>query len=576
LTSRNQDMTLLETILRELDEAIVVCDRQGLILLCNPAARLLFRQHRAMVPGRSLFEVCNRAPIAHALEILQSSGRDGRWQPATDLVCATVDNEILLRCRIRQLAAPETGQPILLFTFAELDPRLAGRNQAAQLLQATFEGMRPPLTNLVAAADSLKGHPEMSPEIRRAFEEVVHRESGELAGRFDSLLLEYRALNRQPWPLADVNSADLLGCLARRLAGAGEATLNVTGVPLWLRADSYALLLTLEILVRFVLEKRGLTEIDLEALLGDRRVYLDIVWPGEPIAQGDLDRVLQSSLPFEGGGVTVAEVLFRHDSELWSQRHRRDGFSLLRLPLPDSPRQWQTPARLAAERGEFHDFSLACLQANSDKFADWPLSALDYVVFDTETTGLQPAAGDEILAIGAVRLAQGRILSSESFAQPVKPQGPIPAGSLPFLDLPGPTADREAPIGEVLPRFKSFVGEAVLVAHNGGFDLNFFRSLEAATGVRIDNPLLDTLLLSLLLDERRTDHTLPGLARWLGVEIPGDRTLMDDCFATARIFLRLLELLAERGLTTLGQLLVASNRLVEKKRAEAETGRENA
>jgi hypothetical protein len=82
--------------------------------------------------------------------------------------------------------------------------------------------------------------------------------------------------------------------------------------------------------------------------------------------------------------------------------------------------------------------------------------------------------------------------------------------------------------------------------------------------------------LSLLIDEQRTDLTLGGIGRWLGVDVSGNKTLMGECFITAQIFLRLLEQLAERGLTTLGQVLDASARLVEKKRAQAGSGRRDA
>jgi len=580
LTTGNQDPTLLETILRELDEAIVVCDRHGRILLCNPAARRLFHHHESMAPGHSLYDVCNRAPIAHALRILKQRDHDRRRvrrdESEARLVCATVDNAILMHCRIRPLASPGSTEPVLLFTFADITHQLADQGRAGRLLPSLIEELCRPLANLAAAAANLKSHPEMNPEIHRDFEEIVYRESSELTDRFEALVREYRTGKRPPWPLADVNSADLLGCLVQRLAGEEGLVLTMTGVPLWLRADSYSLLLTLENLVRFVRETRGVKEIDLEALLGDRRVYLDLVWPGEPIAQGDLDLVLQSSLPKGGYGVTVAEVLFRHDSELWSQRHRRPGFALLRLPVPYSPRQWQLPAGSAPERVEFYDFSLVESFTEPGELADRPLSALDYVVFDTETTGLDPEGGDEILEIGAVRLVNGRILSGERFERLIKPQQPIPANSLSLLTITGEMVDREATIGEVLPQFRNFIDGAVLVAHNGAFDLRFLRSQEESAGVRFDNPLLDTLLLALLVDEQRTDLTLLGIGRWLGVDVSGSHTTMGGCFVAAQIFLRLLDLLAERGLTTLGQVIAASARLAEKKRAQTGPWRQDA
>ncbi|HSH14371.1 MAG TPA: PAS domain-containing protein, partial [Desulfurivibrionaceae bacterium] len=555
MTTRNQDLPLLETILRELDEALVVCDRQGRILLCNPAARRLFRHHQGLALGGSLYEVCNRGPIAHALWTLEQRdlGRPGLGgkESETRLVCATVDNAILLDCRIRPLAIPGAAEPLLLLTFADLTRQLADLGKTSRVVPTLMEELRHPLSNLVTAASNLQGHPEMSPENRSDFIEIVYRESGVLTDRFENLVREYRASDRQPWPLADVNSADLFGCLVQRMTGEEGAVVTMTGEPLWLRADSYSLLLVLETLVRFVRKLRGETVIDLEALLGDRRVYLDLVWPGAPIPPAVLDLVLQSPLP-EGGGVTVAEVLWRHDSELWSVIHHRPGFALLRLPLPLSRRQSQEAVAPVVTQGELYDFSPAGSPAPKDALTDRPLAALDYVVIGTETTGRQPAGGDELQALAAVRIGKGRILSSKRFEHLVKPG---------------------LPITKVLPEFRAFVGEAALVAHDASFALNFFRGQEEGAMVPFDNPLLDTLLLALLVDEHRPDLTLAGLGEWLGVEVPGRQTAMEGCLLTARIFLRLLDRLAERGLTSLGQVAAASARLLDKQATEGGAGR---
>ena len=357
LTSLNQDLPLLEAILRELDTALVVCDRQGYVRLCNPAAHLLFRHHPGLVPGGSLYAVCQRGPIAHTLRVLarreQEQPGSGGNKTEVRLACTTADNALLLDCRIRPLAVPGTIEPLLLFTFADLTGQLAGQDKAGGSLPDLIDDLRRPLSNLTAAAANLWDHPEMGPESRRDFVGVVAQESTALADRFDTLVWQYRATFHQPWPMGEVNSADLFNPLCQRLAEGEGLVVSMGGEPLWLRGDSYSLLLALETMARFVQGLRRVKEIKLEGVPGEQRVYLDLVWSGEPIPQAALNQLLQTPLPEGGNGVTIAEVLWRHDSELWSQRHQRRGFALLRLPLPCTQRQCpEGEAAAGGERGD--------------------------------------------------------------------------------------------------------------------------------------------------------------------------------------------------------------------------------
>jgi hypothetical protein len=72
-------------------------------------------------------------------------------------------------------------------------------------------------------------------------------------------------------------------------------------------------------------------------------------------------------------------------------------------------------------RPEYYDFDLFHFRDQSIDL-DRPLSDLVYTVFDTETTGLEPAAGDEIIQIGALRIVNGRLLRNENFDQLVDPE----------------------------------------------------------------------------------------------------------------------------------------------------------
>lgn len=551
-------------------EAVVVCDPNARILLYNSAARRLFHHSEALSLGQSLYRLCTRAPIEHTLRMLRHRAakriHSEIEESGARFVCATVDGSMLLNCHVDRIASDFIQGCVFAFTFEDVTRKISEQGRQGHLLEKMIQSLRRPLANLSAAAENLKTYPAMAPEVRSEFQDVILRESEELTRLFASLAQESSSITSRQWPLFDVNSADLVGCVARRCREKGGATVIMTGVPLWLQADSHSLMLVLERFVQLVQDIRQVAEVDIETLLGDRRVYIDIVWRGEPISQAAVDSVLEGALPDSVGGMTVAEVLERHGSEVWSQKHRLPGYSLLRIPVPDSPRQWEEPAQRLPQRPEFYDFSLVEGRQELGEMAEKPLASLSYVVFDTETTGLHPSAGDEILSIAAVRIEGGRLLSGERFEQLIRPHHPIPKSSLYFLDITEEMLKGEPQIEEVLPRFRSFIGDSILVAHNGAFDLNFIQSVAEKSGVKFNNPLLDTLLLSMVVDEDETDYTLANIGERLGVDAVGGHTIMDDCFGTAQIFLKLLQLLEDRGVTTLGGAIAACERVAAAKR----------
>mgnify|MGYP003477086141 FL=1 len=112
------------------------------------------------------------------------------------------------------------------------------------------------------------------------------------------------------------------------------------------------------------------------------------------------------------------------------------------------------------------------------------------------------------------------------------------------------------PLEAVLPAFRAFVQDTVLVAHNGAFDLAFLRR------AGLDQPpLLDTLLLAQLLFPDLKDYRLEALAHRFGVPATGRHTALGDALMTAEVFVRMQPLLFERGLKRLWDVVEACRRL---------------
>lgn len=219
------------------------------------------------------------------------------------------------------------------------------------------------------------------------------------------------------------------------------------------------------------------------------------------------------------------------------------------------------------ERPVYYDFDLFEKDLDRDLLA-MPLADLHLVVFDTETTGLEPSRGDEIVQIAGVRVLNGRVLEEDRFDELVNPGMPIPRASTRIHGISDDMVAGREPARDVLPRFHAFVGDAVLVAHNAAFDMKFLKLKEPEIGVRFDHAVLDTLLLSVVLQPGHTAHTLDAIANRFGIENRDRHSALGDSITTALVFVSMIRVLEARGIRTLGDALEASDRVFEVKRLQ--------
>jgi DNA polymerase-3 subunit epsilon len=227
-----------------------------------------------------------------------------------------------------------------------------------------------------------------------------------------------------------------------------------------------------------------------------------------------------------------------------------------------APRATPHAADAPAPRPEFYDFDLARLKPAGGSLGARRLSTIAYVVFDLETTGLD-TAGDEIVAIGAVRALGARILEGESYATLVDPRRPIPPASTAIHGIDDAAVVGAPGVEEAVRGFARFAKDAVLVAHNAAFDLAFLRRGARRAGVAIDNPPFDTLMLARWLFPDLADHSLDGLAARLGIAVGRRHSALDDARATAAIFACLIGICERRGIESYDALVESSNMALE-------------
>lgn len=174
-----------------------------------------------------------------------------------------------------------------------------------------------------------------------------------------------------------------------------------------------------------------------------------------------------------------------------------------------------------------------------------------FVVFDIETTGFS-AAEDRIIEIGAVKITDGAIV--DRFSTFVNPEVPIP---FEIQQLTHITDDMvlEAPkIEEVLPAFLDFVGESALVAHNAGFDVGFIEQNCVRLGRSRTFTSVDTVGLARVLLPTLSKYKLNIVAKALNISLENHHRAVDDAAATAEIYVKFIEMLKERGMTTLKEV----------------------
>jgi DNA polymerase-3 subunit epsilon len=587
-----QEKSRLAALMAELTQSVVVCNLDGRILLYNQRARLQFRalsQTPAVADGaeliglgRSIYAVFDRKLVAHALENIQLRMLRGTGQPSAQFVTTTATGQLL---RV-QMAPVRSAQAMSLPDTDELREdraELSGfvlmldnitrdyetTSARDRVLHSLTEGGRAALGNMQAALDVLD-YPDLDAPTRERLQRVLHEETRALSQRIASTEAETARDLKTRWPLEDMLGTDLLSAATRRIetvTGLSASTLEMDA-SLWLKVESFSLLQALVYLAGRLADEFGVRFVELRLTPAPgtaRRAQLDLIWSGqamstETVMSWELDPMKTGA---DANSLTVRDVVERHGGAFWFERERvrHQAFFRFLVPLAD-PQERPEPVHLARgdSRPEYYDFDLFKVTEQTRSLDDRRLADLAYTVFDTETTGLDPSQGDEILQIGAARIVNGKLLHHERFEQLVDPQRLIPAASIPIHGIRSAMVAGQPTIDQVLPAFHAFVQDTVLVAHNAAFDMRFLQLKEQQTGVVFDQPVLDTLLLSAVIHPSQASHRLEAIAERFNVPLTGRHTAMGDALVTAQIFLKLLPLLAEQGIHTLGQAREAAQK----------------
>lgn len=169
----------------------------------------------------------------------------------------------------------------------------------------------------------------------------------------------------------------------------------------------------------------------------------------------------------------------------------------------------------------------------------------DYVVFDLETTGINPNR-DAIIEISAIKVIGNQV--AEEFSTLVNPGRSIPKGATAVNGITDEMVADAPTVKEAIEHFLDFIGDSILVGHNiHTFDMNFaYDAALQELGREIKNDYIDTLYLARQCLPQLSHHKLTDVSEYFCIETEGAHRALCDCVMNQQCYEALSRILKER------------------------------
>ncbi len=577
-----EEKNILLALMAELPEGVIICNREGQILLYNKRAKRFLigdkdnsfhealggnESGRFIGLGRSVFSIIDKNLIVHAVDEIADKLKRKKTDVASYFVVAD-NQDRLLRVETAPILNNHREFKGFILTVHDITQQFESDSRIDSLLQSLRRGIRGSLASVRAAIEAIREFPDMDRFQLDIFRKIIHKESltiGKIVDKADS---DSTSRIRTRWPLAQMKAQDMLEAIKRKTKDKLDIQINIEkcSEKIIIQVDSYSIVLATLFLLNKLKKETNAKEFDCIFEKKGRFINLDLLWHGSPVKIEILKKWDEQFISIENESIplTLKEVIKHHDGEIWSYSFKDSSKSYLRLLLPaievSELKHLSSPTILLESRPEFYDFDLFNQPGQNTKLDNRSLDELSYTVFDTETTGLNPSQGDEIISIGAIRIINCNLLYEENIDQLIDPRRSLPFESIQIHGIKPEMLHNQPHIDKVLPLFHKFSEDTILVAHNAAFDMRMLQVKEGKTGVKFSNPVLDTLLLSSVVHPFQEDHNLEAIAERLGISIVGRHTALGDAIAAGEIFLKLIPLLAKQGIHTLKEARLASRK----------------
>ncbi|WP_412480416.1 exonuclease domain-containing protein [Azonexus sp. IMCC34839] len=575
--SVEEEKNRLAALMSELALAVVVCNLDGRILLYNNRARLQFKalaQGPTSVAGgaliglgRSIFSILEKSQVEHAGDVIRLRLSAGK-APHASFTTTTRGGQLLRVQMVPVLSAGEGTERAMtgyVLTIDNITRSIEEEEKRDQALHTLSQGSRSAIGNIRAAVANLLDYPDMEAEMRERFLRVIDDEVAKRSQSIDQTMSQFSDSLKTRWPLDDMLGVDIIAAAQRRIEDRLKLPSKTEEVDenLWLKADSFSLVFAIVFLASRLQDHYDPRELRFRLSSEGRLAYLDLIWAGPAMSSETFYTWEMESMQIgsDSTPLTLRDVIDRHGGEIWYQREKAAHRAYFRFVLPAATPEAEllVEERHVTGRPEYYDFDLFNFEDQSIDL-DRKLADLTYTVFDTETTGLEPSKGDEIIQIGAARIVNNRLLRRETFDQLVDPEMPLKPEGIPIHGITDDMVRGQPNIDIVLPAFHAFCEDTVLIAHNAAFDMRFLQLKEEQTGIRFTQPVLDTLLLSAVAHPNQESHKLDDILQRLGIKIETRHNALEDALATGEVFLKLVPLLEAKGIVTVRQALEASEK----------------
>ena len=577
-----EEKNILAAIMEELPEGILICNTEGQILLYNNRVVQQLSGNatddrtdgiddvasgRFIGLGRSVFGLIDKNLIVHALnEIAKKLKRQEPDVVAYFVVVGTG------HCLLRVEAVPImnhlrefTG---FILIFFDITQQLDAEKSLESMLRSLSRKTRSSLASIRAAIEAIIDYPGMASQQMERFKLIIHQESITIGDLITDTTSYYSGQLQTRYPLIRIKAGEVMASVASKAKEKFglDVQIDLREDDVWIQVDTYSIVSAFLFVQERLKLVTGCNKFVCRISKEGRFVYVDFIWQGKAVNMETLRQWQNQTVAVDDDILpsTLEEVIGRHRAEIWSHSLGTNGQSYLRILLPAMEgvevENIHKLTIISKSRPEFYDFDLFDQPDQESDLDMRRLTELTYTVFDTETTGLDPKGGDEIISIGAVRIVNGRLLQSETFDRLIDPEREVPWQSVQVHGIEPKMLIGQPTIERVLPLFHQFAGETILIAHNAAFDMRMLQLKETVSGVTFNNPVLDTMLLSAVVHPGHKTHDLEQIAERVGVSIVGRHTALGDAIATGEVFLKLVALLKSQGIITLKQARDASRK----------------